>query len=52
MYLQTGLGTLFNALKLHESHYHSIGLHFRPVCQVSIEVLLFLEFNFSVHEIV
>ena len=34
-YLQTGLASLFNAIKLYDTSYHSLGVHFRPVCQVS-----------------
>ncbi|KAL4234028.1 hypothetical protein ACF0H5_005682 [Mactra antiquata] len=30
---QVGLSTLFNAVKLYDSSFHSLGLHVRPVCQ-------------------
>ncbi|XP_033754415.1 LOW QUALITY PROTEIN: GPI transamidase component PIG-T-like [Pecten maximus] len=30
---KVGLSTLFNAIKLHDSSYQSIGLHVRPVCR-------------------
>lgn len=29
---KVGLATLFRAEKLHDSEFHSLGLHFRPVC--------------------
>ena|SRR6218665_1279715 len=40
--LQAGLSTLLNALKLYDASYHSLGVHFRPVCLVSL--LLFCLF--------
>ncbi len=30
-----GLSTLFNAVKLYDSTYHSLSLNYRPTCQVS-----------------
>ncbi|XP_069112658.1 GPI transamidase component PIG-T-like [Argopecten irradians] len=30
---KVGLSTLFNAIKLHDSSYQSIGLHVRPICR-------------------
>lgn len=30
--VKSGLSTLLNALKLYDASYHSLGLHFRPVC--------------------
>ena len=32
---QAGLASLLKALKIHQGSYHSIALHFRPICLVS-----------------
>ena len=32
--IQAGLGSLFAALVLFDADYHSLGLHFQPVCMV------------------
>ena len=31
---QAGLSTLFSALKLYDTDFHSLGLHFSPFCKV------------------
>lgn len=41
---QSGLATLFNAIKLYDTSYHSLGIHFRPVCQVK-NTLMFSALN-------
>lgn len=34
-YLQAGLATLFKADRLYNADYHSLTVHFRPICAVS-----------------
>lgn len=43
IYFKFGLGTLLNARKLYDSHYHSLSVDFRPVCKVSrlFEILIY-----------
>ena len=36
---QVGLASLLNAQKLYDASYNSIGVHFRPLCQVCILIL-------------
>ena len=31
---KAGLASLFNAVKLQDTTYHSLGIHFRPICMV------------------
>lgn len=33
---QAGLSTLFSALKLYDTDFHSLGLHFSPFCKVHV----------------
>ena len=33
---QAGIASLFNSLKLYDATYHSLGVHFRPICRVSL----------------
>ena len=33
--LQAGLATLFSAIKLYDTDFHSLGLHFTPLCKVN-----------------
>ena len=33
---QAGLSTLFSALKLYDTDFHSLGLHFSPFCKVHL----------------
>ncbi len=49
---QAGLGTLFSSLVLFDTDYHSLALHFEPVCLVSVNTYLWCalcddkEYNF------
>ena len=38
MCVQAGLGSLFSALVLFNADYHSLGVHFKPVCLVSLPI--------------
>ncbi|CAD5123745.1 DgyrCDS12063 [Dimorphilus gyrociliatus] len=42
-----GLGTLLNARKLYDSHYHSLSVDFRPICRNESCLSTSLELTFS-----
>ena len=41
--LQAGLASLFSALMLYDTDYHSLGLHVTPVCLVSKSLTIFAQ---------